>query len=350
MRFFPRRLLNWLGCEDRARVRPAPRCRPPTLEVLEDRTAPALLGSQIPPSSLSGFVYCDMNHDGRRDPGDPGIAGTQLFLLRGSQVVATTFTGPDGSYQFSGLGPGTYMVVEGAVPPSPTMVYVGAYDTVGSLRGASRGDWGQAVQPDVLRSIHVGLAQTGINYNFAVLCATPPPVPPPPAPVLLPGITILKYISALGGDNNFGQTHVTSPGQAFTDNVWQSNSDSVTFTYYVTNTGQLPLTNITVNDDGGAPEGTFIGPPPAGFTPVLISPVGGTVLLPGQTWIFTSGVSAPAQIGPFPFGVPVPTPTSPTFGGLGYVNNKVTVTGLASNGATVTASDQSFYFVHFNGG
>jgi hypothetical protein len=349
MRFFLRRLLNWLGCEDKARTRPAPQWPPPTLEALEDRTAPAVIGSQIPPSSLSGFVYCDNNHNGIRDPGDTPIAGTQLFLVRGSQIVATTFTGLDGSYQFRGLQPGTYMIVEGTVPPSPTMIYVGAYDTVGSIRGQNAGTWGGAIQPDVLLNIHLSTARTGINYNFAEVCA-PIPVAAPPVPVLRPGITILKFISGNGGDNNFGQTHVTSALQAFTDNIWQSNSDTVTFTYLVTNTGQLPLTNITVNDDGGAPEGTFSGPPPTAFTPVLISPVAGTVLLPGQTWIFSSGVSTPAQIGPFPFGVPVPTPTSPTFGGLGYVNNMVTVTGLASNGATVTASDQSFYFVHNNSG
>jgi hypothetical protein len=333
MPFFLRRLLNWLGCKDKVRTRPAPRCRRPILEPLEDRTAPAVIGSQISPSSVSGFVYCDLNHDFRRDPGDPGIAGTPISLFRGTQLIATTFTGLDGSYRFSGLGPGIYTVVEGAVPPSPTMIYVGAYDTVGSIRGASRSAWGRSIQPDILFSIHLGLAQTGINYNFAVLCA---PVPAPTPPVL-PGITILKYISQAGGDNNFGQTHVTSPGQAFTDNIWSD--DTVTYTYYVTNTGQLPLTNIVLNDDNGSTVGTFSSSPPSPFSPTLVSPVGGTVLMPGQTWIFTSGVLS------IPFNA-----TGPIYGGQVYVENIATVSALASNGATVTASDQSFYFIHFSEG
>src|SRR5262249_26113919 len=151
---------------------------------LEDRTTPAFLGSQIPPSSLSGFVYCDLNRNGIRDAGDTPLAGVPITLLRGSRVVATTFTGRDGSYQFSRLPGGTYTIVGGPIPPDPTMVFVGAYDTVGSIRGESPSKWGRAVQPNTLHTIRLDSARTGTDYNFAVLCTS--------APTGAPGIAILK--------------------------------------------------------------------------------------------------------------------------------------------------------------
>ena len=57
----------------RGQTRPANRGRRRRLEmeVLEDRRAPSFIG---------GSVYDDLNNNGVRDPGEPGIAGSTLLL------------------------------------------------------------------------------------------------------------------------------------------------------------------------------------------------------------------------------------------------------------------------------
>ncbi|MFI5458474.1 MAG: SdrD B-like domain-containing protein [Isosphaerales bacterium] len=64
-------------------------------------------------ATVSGELFDDLSDDGNLDPGDPGEAGWTVNLLNSaSKVVATTTTGSGGDYSFSGVGPGTYNVVE----------------------------------------------------------------------------------------------------------------------------------------------------------------------------------------------------------------------------------------------
>jgi hypothetical protein len=67
--------------------------------------------------TISGSVFVDFNSNGIRDAGEPGLAGRTVFLdLKNSgQLDAgdpSTVTAADGSFQFTGLTPGTYTVRE----------------------------------------------------------------------------------------------------------------------------------------------------------------------------------------------------------------------------------------------
>jgi LPXTG-site transpeptidase (sortase) family protein len=66
------------------------------------------------PSTIRGTVYDDnINGDGIRDPGEPGINGVTIDLLNDSGgVIATTTTAFDGTYSFPGLAAGIYSVRE----------------------------------------------------------------------------------------------------------------------------------------------------------------------------------------------------------------------------------------------
>jgi hypothetical protein len=65
---------------------------------------------------IQGTVFLDINHNGRREPGEPGAAGRLVQLLDDQgELVGQTMTDRQGRYRFdvfSGVGPGTYTVVE----------------------------------------------------------------------------------------------------------------------------------------------------------------------------------------------------------------------------------------------
>jgi hypothetical protein len=63
------------------------------------------------PSSVCGFVFADCDGDGFLTPGfDIGKPNVVVTLQSNKVTVATTTTGPDGSYCFYNLTPGTYTV------------------------------------------------------------------------------------------------------------------------------------------------------------------------------------------------------------------------------------------------
>ena len=86
-------------------------------------TATVLPGPYVPPtSSLSGFVYTDVNHTGVLGAGDTPEMGVVVTLsgtdFTGKSVSITTTTDANGFYSFGGLLAGTYTLTES--PPTNT--------------------------------------------------------------------------------------------------------------------------------------------------------------------------------------------------------------------------------------
>jgi hypothetical protein len=71
-------------------------------------------GELLPVASISGTVYNDANRNDTLDSGDTGIGGVQVFLYNstGTTRLATTTTASNGTYSFTGIAPGTYIVAE----------------------------------------------------------------------------------------------------------------------------------------------------------------------------------------------------------------------------------------------
>ncbi len=66
--------------------------------------------------SIGDRVWTDRNCNGLQDAGEPGRSGVSLQLLKNGVEVATTTSGADGSYSFTSLSAGTY-VVQAYAPP-----------------------------------------------------------------------------------------------------------------------------------------------------------------------------------------------------------------------------------------
>jgi uncharacterized repeat protein (TIGR01451 family) len=76
---------------------------------------------------IGDFVWDDLNGNGVQDSGEPGLNNVQVVLLNSTgNPLVSTFTGPTGLYQFTGLVAGTY-AISVTMPPSylPTTPDVG---------------------------------------------------------------------------------------------------------------------------------------------------------------------------------------------------------------------------------
>jgi serine-aspartate repeat-containing protein C/D/E len=116
------------------------------------------------PITLSGTVYDDPNINNIHETGEPGIAGVQLSLLElvnGSYTATgkTTTTDANGDYEFTGLLPGTYRVVE-----SQPSGYLSVGSTPGTVNGATRGS---STSEDILSSINLEGGDDSIHNDFA---------------------------------------------------------------------------------------------------------------------------------------------------------------------------------------
>ncbi|MCB0593029.1 MAG: DUF11 domain-containing protein, partial [Phaeodactylibacter sp.] len=153
-------------------------------------------------ASLGDFVWDDEDRDGVQDVGEPGIGGVTVNLLDGGgNFLQTTTTAPDGSYSFTNLVPGDY-IVEFATP--------GGYDATTSNVG-----------DDALDSDAVG-GQTGI-------------------------INLSAGENDDTNDAGFYQL-IDLELVKTVDNNSPNVGDVVTFTITVTNQGPQPATGVAVED------------------------------------------------------------------------------------------------------
>ncbi|MEK6260164.1 MAG: ice-binding family protein, partial [Planctomycetota bacterium] len=94
--------------------------------------------------SISGLKFNDLNGDGVRQPGEPGLSGVTIFLDANNNLVLDTgeirtTTDASGNYSFVELGPGTYNVREvqptGTVrtTPNPTTITLATDQSVSGV-------------------------------------------------------------------------------------------------------------------------------------------------------------------------------------------------------------------------
>ena len=121
--------------------------------------------AEVPPSTLSGYVYVDANDNGVKDAGDAGIAGVAVRLAGiddlGNPVSAATTTDAGGAYSFGILRPGTYVVTE----TQPAGYLDGLDSRNGAVLGGSR-------TTDVIGGIVVGPGGDAPANNFGELVAS----------------------------------------------------------------------------------------------------------------------------------------------------------------------------------
>lgn len=119
-------------------------------------------------SSISGRVWRDLDNDGVIDSSETGIDAVVIRLqgtdLSGTTVTRETTTGPDGSYAFTGLPPGTYTITE---PDQPQ----------GTLNGRTvAGNGGGIVTPpttapSVISDVTLGVGENVTGNDFGEIPA-----------------------------------------------------------------------------------------------------------------------------------------------------------------------------------
>lgn len=173
---------------------------------------------------LGGFVYVDLNGNGVRDSGEPGITGVTVTVTNTATSVATTVvTDATGAYLVSNLAAGTYRISE-TQPPH----YQDGAEQVGSLGGT-------VTSNDVIGSVNLGVAQVGTNYNFGELAGT------------------LKGSVYVDEDGN-GQRNGSEPGIAgvtVTLTGTDINGDPVNITVVSDANGNYVFTNLLPSNPAG---------------------------------------------------------------------------------------------------
>ncbi|HEY9054744.1 MAG TPA: SdrD B-like domain-containing protein [Rectinemataceae bacterium] len=92
--------------------------------------------------TISGFVFHDLDSDGVKDDGEPGLSGVQVSLAGG----ASALSGSDGAYSFAGLAAGSYTVNSGNL--------AGFFPTPYDL-------------PTVSRTVSLPESKTGVNFGLS---------------------------------------------------------------------------------------------------------------------------------------------------------------------------------------
>jgi hypothetical protein len=111
-------------------------------------------------SSLSGFVYADVNNNGIIDPGELGISNVTVTLtgtdFLGNPVNRVTATAANGFYIFMGLLAGNYTIIE-----TQPANWIDGKDTIGTPGGTAGND--------ILFGIMLPGGFDGVQNNFGEL-------------------------------------------------------------------------------------------------------------------------------------------------------------------------------------
>ena len=174
-------------------------------------TLPVELGAEI-----GDQVFLDENNNGINDEGEPGISDVTVNLIDADgNVVDTTTTDDDGNFLFS-TPPGTFMV-EFVAPDglSPTQAFQGDDTSVDSNADPATG---------LSEAVTLGPGDSDLTIDAGLVEFVP-----------APGIDIEKATN--------GQDADTAPG------VELIVGEVATFTFVATNTGNVDLADVSINDD-----------------------------------------------------------------------------------------------------
>ena len=128
---------------------------------------------ELKPAEISGYVSVATPEGECLDPTDPshiGIAGVTIELFDSDgQLVASTLTDGEGRYEFEGLTPGIYTIVE--IQPDG---YLDGDEHLGDVDSTPTG---QNLFNDRFTQVNVSSESVGTNYNFcehvpAEICGT----------------------------------------------------------------------------------------------------------------------------------------------------------------------------------
>jgi len=173
-------------------------------------------------AAVGDKVFLDSNNNGLQDPGEPGVNGVTVELHRSDNtVVDTLITSNGGLYLFEGLAPGDYYVtfINTTGNGSCTTPNAGD-DTLDSDGVPSPDDPSGATCSTEVFSLTAG--QTDLNWDLGLV---------------YPAASILLEKATNGEDADLPTGPQIRVG------------DPVTWTYDVTNAGNITLTDVTLTDD-----------------------------------------------------------------------------------------------------
>jgi uncharacterized repeat protein (TIGR01451 family)/fimbrial isopeptide formation D2 family protein len=164
------------------------------------------------PASLGDFVWLDADRDGIQDEGEAPVPGVTVTLLDAEgNELATTTTDADGAYLFDGLAPGTYTVTFSDLP-------------AGLVVTTTRVGDDRAIDSNGLTTVDITLAEGEHNPTIDLGLYRP-----------TIDIELVKFVN--GDDAN------EAPG------ITVDGGSEVTWTYEITNTGEVDLVDLTLVDD-----------------------------------------------------------------------------------------------------
>jgi len=176
-------------------------------------------------AQLGDQVFLDENNNGINDPGEPGIEGVTVNLLdEALNIVETTTTDANGNFLFT-TPPGTFTVE--FVPPanlSPTQSFQGNDPAIDSNADPAN----NRSEP-----VTLGPGDSDLTIDAGLVEFVPAP------------IDIEKATNGVDADEAPGVELIVG--------------ETATFTFVVTNTGNVPLADITVTDDVLGPICTVAG-------------------------------------------------------------------------------------------
>jgi len=161
---------------------------------------------------IGDYVWIDNNLNGQQDSGEPPAEGIDVDLLdSGGAIIESTTTDANGLYEFI-VRPGTYAVGFN-LPTGASFTTQGAGSSTDSDADLATG-----ITPNVV----VAQGDASLDLDAGLVIHDP-------------GIDIEKATNGEDAD--------LAPGPTLTS------GSTATFTYVVTNTGNIALTNIAVTDD-----------------------------------------------------------------------------------------------------